>query len=145
MSWIDRLMAWLHRSTPRYASQVEPMAPFSATELVGLHNAERAKAKLPPLLLDPRLGAMAFSRAQHAAAMDLSVEHLHDGFDGVPGANYSAENAAMGQTDAPSVMASWMGSSPHRANILHPALKSVGCGRAMSRESVSFWFCVFSG
>lgn len=129
----------------RYASQVQPIEPFSASRLVAMHNMERMKAKLEPLLLDSHLMAKAESRAEHAAAVNLDAPHLHDGFAPNPGDVWAGENAAKGQADAAGVMADWMGSDGHRANVLNPKFTRIGCGRAVSEDGIAFWYVVFSG
>lgn len=39
------------------------------------------------------------------------------------------ENLASGQLDVSTVVASWMGSAGHRANILYPGFTHIGAGR----------------
>lgn len=139
MTWFARFFSWFKHTLRT------PIEPFSPTNLAALHNAERSKNALPPLLVDSRLNVDAMARATHAAAVNLTAPHLHDGFAPKPGDVKDGENAAMGQADSASVMADWMGSPGHRANILDPKFSRIGCGRATSADQVTYWFCVFGG
>ncbi|HQZ35195.1 MAG TPA: CAP domain-containing protein [Ilumatobacteraceae bacterium] len=50
-----------------------------------------------------------------------------------------AENVAAGQGDCASVIGAWMGSDGHRANILNPAMTSVGIGAVTGTNGVIYW------
>lgn len=139
MNWWQRFLEWF-KPTP-----TPPIEPFDATDLAARHNAERVKHALPPLLVDSRLNIDAQARASHAAAVNLTAPHLHDGFAPHAGDVKDGENAAMGQADAASVMADWMSSPGHRANILDPKFTRLGCGRATSKDLKTYWFIVFEG
>lgn len=151
MSWLD-FLTWFRPSKPKpapvtavhFTSQVFPIQPFDAADVVARHNAERAKHVRTRLEHDANLDHFAAGRAAHAAQANLTIEHVHDGFRGIPGAGISEENAAMGQVDAESVLADWMSSPGHRANILSRA-SSMGAGRATSADSVTYWYCIFTG
>lgn len=145
MSWWQRFLSWFRPAPVQHPSQVRPMEPFSANDLAARHNAERAKIGVASLSLDAKLTLKAQARASHAAAVNLTVDHLHDGFGMTPGDHLDGENAAIGQSDAASVMASWMADAEHRANILDPRYTRMGAGRAMSADSVSYWFVAFAG
>jgi uncharacterized protein YkwD len=145
MNWLQQFLWWFRHDPIRYPSQGGPIAPFSELDLIRKHNVERIDANVGQLRTDPKLSAMASVRANHAASARLAPTHLHDGFEGVAGSSASAENAAIGQPDAASVMASWMFSPGHRANILDPQFNRMGAGRAVSQDSVAYWFCVFAG
>jgi uncharacterized protein YkwD len=144
MTWFARFLDWF-KPTPRFTSQSRPIEPFSPTDLAAMHNAERARNALPPLLVDSRRNRDAHMRANYSAEVNLTAPHLHDGFAPHPGDVKSGENAAMGQADSASVMADWMGSPGHRANILDPKFSRIGCGRATSASRVTYWYCVFGG
>jgi uncharacterized protein YkwD len=49
------------------------------------------------------------------------------------------ENVAFGYPTADAVVAAWMNSAPHRANILNPAFTSIGVGSAPSASGVLYW------
>jgi uncharacterized protein YkwD len=129
----------------KFASQVMPIESFDAKKLLSLHNAERFKHALAPLLPGPKLSVDAQARASHAASVNLTGPHLHDGFAPHPGDIKAGENAAMGQADSASVMADWMSSSGHRANILDPQFSRMGCGRATSVDKICYWYSIFAG
>lgn len=96
-------------------------------------NAQRAKAGCPALRPNPALQAAAMA---HATAMAQQNFFDHKGRDGstmktrIEAAGYSwgalAENIAAGQSTAADVVASWMASPGHRANILNCALRETG-------------------
>ena len=103
-----------------------------AQVLFGLANRERAAHGLPRLKWDDTLAASAQKHAERMA-QENSLSHQ---FPGEPrmdaraadaGAHFSlvAENIAEGPS-LETIHASWMGSKPHRENILDPQLDSVG-------------------
>ena len=78
----------------------------------------------------------------------------HDGADGssagdrisAQGFSWSlwGENVAAGQPDCASVVGAWMGSDGHRANILNPALTSIGVGAVTGANGVVYWTMDFA-
>lgn len=140
-------LAWFrHRCvTTPYTSQVEEIEVFDETDLLRRHNLERSKRKIEPLHRKPKLSILAMDRAAKAADAELTREHLHDGFSRVPGAHKTGENADMGQANADQAMESWMSSSDHRLNVLDPGFKSMGAGRAISKDMVCYWYVIFMG
>ena len=88
-----------------------------------------------PVTLDSRLSAAAQGHAADMAANDYfshtdqdgadSSDRMHDaGFGG----SRTGENIAYGQETAAEVVATWMGSSGHRHNILNCAYDRIGVG-----------------
>ena len=68
----------------------------------------------------------------------------HDGWDTTIRASgypygYWGENVAYGYATADSVMAAWMNSAGHRANILNPHYRDLGVGCAYSASRVPYW------
>jgi uncharacterized protein YkwD len=55
------------------------------------------------------------------------------------------ENVAAGYTSASSVVAGWMGSSGHRANILNPAFTEIGVASATAADGTRYWTMVLAG
>lgn len=156
MTWLQRILArlgWPPSPAPikpaptsvKFSSQLFTIADFDEADLIRRHNAERSKLGLHPLEPDGDLSDMAASRAAAAAKAGLAPGRLHDGFAGVPGAAKSGENAAMGQVDAVGVMADWMASPGHRADILDPAFGLAGAGRSVSEDGVTYWYVDFAG
>jgi len=110
-------------------------------------NAARKRAKLRPLVLDACLNAAA---QRHAKYMADSKDFNHTTASGVTMSQrlnavgyknwWQAENIAMGQPSAASVVKDWMASPGHRANIMNPKLKRLGVGYAKN-----YWVQDFSG
>ncbi|EYT79608.1 hypothetical protein CF54_30225, partial [Streptomyces sp. Tu 6176] len=109
----------------------------SAAQILALVNNERAKAGCSALTANPALAAAAQAHSEDMAAhRNMS----HTGSDGsAPGDRITAagytwstygENVAYGYTDAAQVMAAWMDSPGHKANILDCAFKEIGVGLA---------------
>ena len=109
---------------------------------VCLLNAERAEARLPPLR---PVGSLATAAAGHARDMVVRRFFAHTSRDGrdlllrVKGAGYLkgtagftvGENLAWGKgrlSTPRSIVAGWMRSPPHRANVLRPEFRDVGIG-----------------
>lgn len=108
-------------------------SPGLAGEVITLVNQERA-GKCAPLTVDDRLTT---SAQRHSSDMATRKYFSHTTPDGVSfdqrirAAGYpspAAENIAKGQRTAAQVMAGWMDSSGHRANILNCSYKKIGVG-----------------
>ena len=112
-----------------------------ADEVVRQVNAERAKAGLRPLAVSAEL-----TRAARVRAGEIVKKFSHTRPDGsawntVSSAAYG-ENIAMGQRTADKVMAAWMTSPGHRANILRPSFGSIGVCAYVS-GGVTYWAQLF--
>lgn len=55
----------------------------------------------------------------------------------------AAENVAWNSPSAQSVVAGWMNSTGHRANILNPGLREMGAAMARSAKGEPYWIQVF--
>jgi uncharacterized protein YkwD len=158
-----------HRNSPRLGSagaRGRPLAlalallagpvlagdpPTGPTEgaLWTAHNAERARAGLPPLELSRPLSNAAHG---HAAYMGQTGRFGHYGIgDGDPGSRATAagytwrsvgENIAWGQPDASAAVAAWMASSGHRRNILGP-YREMGAAAYRDRADRLYWVVLF--
>jgi uncharacterized protein YkwD len=124
-------------STEAPPSSTKPAARVAssvAAQVLDLVNVERGKADCKPLAEESHL-----TQAAQDYSDDMSARNFfsHDNPEGVtfdqriknagnpkPG----AENIAKGQTSAAQVMASWMNSEGHRANILNCSLTKLGVG-----------------
>ena len=113
------------------------------------HNAERARRKLSPLVLDPELTAAAQAHADDMARRGKMAHRGGDGsspFDRMKRAGYSfqaaGENVAYGFDRVDAVMAGWMKSPGHRRNILGDYTQ-LGVGRAIAPGDVSYWCVTF--
>jgi uncharacterized protein YkwD len=124
-------------STPPTAA---PSGPEALTdperELYDLINEARAKAGLPPLILDDRLVAAA---REHSADMAQSGRCRHKGSDGslarqrivahgYPANNWTGENIKCSTATPQAALRWWLRSSPHRRNILHRHYTHIGVG-----------------
>ncbi|MEK7218610.1 MAG: CAP domain-containing protein [Patescibacteria group bacterium] len=113
--------------------------------ILELVNGERQKAALSPLTWNDRL---ALAAKRHAEDMQARNYFSHTGLDGssasdrIKAAGYGptctgcrwstsfGENIARGQRTPEQVMADWMNSPGHRANILNPQFLELGIGIA---------------
>ncbi|MFI6166222.1 CAP domain-containing protein [Nocardia sp. NPDC051052] len=140
---ISTFSACLIASAP--AAPAAPQAQSVAAEVVGLTNAERAKAGCPALAAESHL-----TRAAQAHTEDMAARGVlaHDSAKGSPGdrikaagyrASSWAENIASGQSRASAVVGAWMRSAGHRANILNCGLRDIGVGFATGRNGTPFW------
>jgi uncharacterized protein YkwD len=118
-----------------------------------LTNRERARASLTPLTRNPQLARAAQLQAEQMAA---AGKLAHD----LPGARYPTlasrlkligyayrnvgENVAEGYTSGAALMAGWMTSAPHRANILSVRYTETGVGMARSRTGRTYHAQVFA-
>ncbi|MCF1508744.1 CAP domain-containing protein [Streptomyces glomeratus] len=126
-------------ATPASPSAPKATATASGTvaRIVQLVNAERSKAGCSPVTLNATLTKVAQA---HSEDMASHRNMSHTGSDGSsPGdritrAGYSwstyGENVAYGYATPEQVMAGWMSSPGHRANILDCAFKQIGVGLA---------------
>jgi hypothetical protein len=113
-----------------------PAWPQQAVEqqVLGLANADRAQQGLAPLKWDPALAQAAADHAQ-LMAQQPALSHQYPGEadlvtrGGAAGAHFRsiAENVALASSPQ-ALEKEWMNSAPHRANILNPAMNTVGIG-----------------
>jgi len=114
-----------------------------AANVVSQTNAERAKQGLKALTVSSELTRAACVRAQ-----EIVQKFSHTRPDGSAWSSVSSsargENIAMGQQSADKVMAAWMSSSGHRANILRSSFGSIGVC-AYKVGNTMYWVQVFGG
>ena len=112
-----------------------------AGEVVRQVNAERRKAGLKALSVSPEL-----TRAARTRGMEIIRKFSHTRPDGTSWRTVSAaaygENIARGQRTADKVMAAWLTSQGHRANILRPGFGSIGVCCVVS-GGVTHWVQLF--
>lgn len=116
-------------------------SPSLADEVVRQVNAERARAGLRALSVSAEL-----SRAARVRAVEITRKFSHTRPDGsawrtVSSAAYG-ENIAVGQRTADKVMAAWLTSSGHRANLLRASYGSIGVCAVIS-GGVTYWVQLF--
>ena len=110
-------------------------ADLFAAEVVRLVNEERATAGCGPLAVDARLQAAALGHSEDMALNDFFSHTGSDGSSPVDRVNAQGydwsllgENIAAGYTSPASVVAGWMDSDGHRANILNCQFTETGVG-----------------
>ena len=112
-----------------------------AGEVVRQVNAERAKKGLGSLKVSSEL-----TRAAQVRALEITRKFSHTRPDGTAWRTVSrevyGENIAVGQRTADKVMAAWMTSSGHRANILRASYGSIGVCAVVS-GGVTYWAQLF--
>ena len=106
-----------------------------AFEILDLLNAERAAHELPPLAWSEEASQAAYIHSQDMHYRDFFAHVNPDGEDPgdrmvKTGVEYGlfGENIARGYESPAQVMAAWMDSPGHRANILEPRFTHVGIG-----------------
>lgn len=141
-------------SSPAYGIDANSAEPDSMEEqVVAETNKAREAQGLSALQPDPSL--MDAARI-HAADMAKHGFLSHSGSDGstpqerMEEAGYinwrsTGENVAAGQDTAEGVVASWMKSPPHRANILNPDFCDIGVGVASTSNGAygTYWAAKF--
>jgi uncharacterized protein YkwD len=124
-------------SAPASAASSAPSSSGATARVVALVNSARGKAGCSALTVNAKLTKAAQS---HSDDMSDNESMSHTGSDGSsPGdritrAGYDwrtyGENVAYGYPTPESVMAGWMSSPGHKANILNCAFKEIGVGLA---------------
>jgi len=125
--------------TPSFAAAAPPDDSNAfAARVLDLTNAERQKAGLEPLALNTELSDSAQSYSQVLASSGC-FDHTcgptpnfadRDGAVGYTGWTAIGENIAAGYSTPEDVVAGWMASAGHRANILSPNFTEMGVGLA---------------
>ncbi|UNZ15853.1 sigma-70 family RNA polymerase sigma factor [Streptomyces sp. 891-h] len=111
-------------------------ADTPAAQVLAITNTERAKAGCRPLKADDRLTRAAQLHSEDMSANNYFDHTSQDGrtfSDRAKAQGYrtpGAENIAKGQASPEDVMAAWMKSEGHRANILNCDLTTMGLGLA---------------
>ena len=130
-----------------HAGSLIQTEPF-VTESFELLNNERGQENLTALILDPELTKAASSRV---AELEVSFSHKRvdgtDFSDVLKGAGISYTSAgeiiAAGQKTPAEVLSAWMGSAPHRAQILNSSHSKVGIGHRKSSSGTDYWVMIF--
>ena len=105
--------------------------------IVVLVNARRAAAGLRPLIVSPCATRFANSWTTRMASTNTLVHQSLAPILRCP-ARYVGENIAYGNVTADQMMAMWMNSPGHRANILSPRFNRIGVG-AVRTTSGRWW------
>ena len=121
---------------------------YQCTDMV---NSARAQAGVAAVTVVAAINQAAQGQSSYQASIQKMT---HTGADGsnagqrIAAQGYAwstwAENVAAGQVDCASVMSAWMGSAGHRANILNPAMTSIGVGAVKGTNGVIYWTMDFA-
>jgi uncharacterized protein YkwD len=152
---IGALMALLFGRGSEPLAQTAASPERLAQQVVERTNAERAKVGLPPLKRQDDLDAAARWLAQDMASRnyfnhtDRQGRNMDRRLPDFGYRDYQAigENIACGQTSPDSVVAGWMQSPGHRANILDPKFREIGVGCNFGRTGrlKRYWVQDFGG
>lgn len=145
------MLAVAFASLALVAASLVPASAASgpAGEVFAMVNQQRAANSLPALITDPTLDAAAQAWAEHLGASG-TFEHSSSEWrsNAISGAGWinSGENIAAGYRTPGDVMAGWMGSAGHRANILGSSYVGVGVGYAYVPGSPYgyYWVQIFA-
>jgi uncharacterized protein YkwD len=133
------------RAVPVTAAEQDHAADL-ARELE-LTNAARQAAGLEPLVLSPQLSDAA-QRYTQVLASGSCFEHTcgavpnfadRIGLTGYAGWSAIAENIAAGYPTPEAVVAGWLASPGHRANILSPSYQEIGIGVVSGGAYGMYW------
>jgi uncharacterized protein YkwD len=138
---LGALMALLFGRESGPQAQTTASPDRLAQQVVERTNAERAKYGLPPLKRQDDLDTAARWMAQDMAGRNYFDHTDRQGRNvnrRLPDFGYRdfqdiGENIASGQASPDSVVADWMHSPGHRANILDPKFREIGVGYAVGR------------
>jgi uncharacterized protein YkwD len=110
---------------------------ISTHTVIEYTNKQRLEHKLPVLVANERLTASAQRKANEMAALGLFAHTMSDGrqsWDYILDSGYiyrnAGENLAVHYVNEKVLVAAWMNSPTHRANILNKTYKDVGVGIA---------------
>ena len=150
-----RTDATRHQPPATQPPATQPPAPppaSTSSDAIALTNQARANAGLAALSAN---GALNNAAAAHSADQAARNQMTHTGSNGsnagdrIRAAGYSpstwGENVAAGYSSASSVVAGWMASSGHRANILNPAFTQIGVASATAANGTRYWTMVLAG
>jgi uncharacterized YkwD family protein/spore coat assembly protein SafA len=136
----------------RYSGTLqEKIAQAEEEDLFELVNRERENSGLKPFNISKEL-----SNISRIKADEMSCSKYFDHTSPVYGSPFemlrsfgvayrtAGENIAKGQKTAKSVLAAWMGSEGHKANILNEKFTDIGIGYA-SNGKTAYWVQIFIG
>lgn len=124
-----------------------------AQQLVNLMNSERARHGLATLSVSPELTVAARDYAQDMASGGFFAHVAPDGTNlvtrdvaaGYRGETYLEENLAADTSTPDEVLAAWLNSPAHRANLFSPNVNDIGVGHVYQPGSryVNYWVAEF--
>jgi uncharacterized protein YkwD len=141
----------LDLSSPPNACPVSTETTEAGAPGLAALNDARAAAGLPPLSLAPRLTRVA---QDHSCDQAVSLKMGHVGSDGADlrkrldrggvSGNAWAENVGMGQRTVQEMVAGWIASPGHRANILNPRYGAIGLAVSRDVAGQPYWTLVLA-
>lgn len=138
-------MDWLWWLPWKRPKKDKPPNPDPDLDLVAAINLHRMMQNRKPLGNDHGLRSIASSWANRMAD-DVHMRH-GDWAEKLrvmyPNSRAGAENVGMGYADSLACADGWMGSPPHRNNIL-AKFNAVGVGVARGRDKRLYWCAVFA-
>jgi uncharacterized protein YkwD len=144
-------------AAPAHAASALPAAvtagpitsPVLGDEVIRLTNKKRVRHGCRPLIEERELSVASVRQSHYMAA---TGDFGHFGWRGSTyvsrsrAAGYQAvagENVAYGFSSARAVLAAWMASPPHRANILNCHVRALGAGVQRAANGTYYWTQVF--
>lgn len=136
-AWLSSKRPWLSLSVALFAAAILSLPgnarAIGSTEIVNLTNTERIRNGLSPLAYNGQLASSAYAKAQHMLTYGYWAHTAPDGTSPwvfVQRSGYAyvtvGENLARDFPSDAAVMAGWMNSPSHRANILKAEYKDIG-------------------
>jgi uncharacterized protein YkwD len=110
------------------------------SRILALVNTQRTSRGLSPVSMSSCADSYAESWAAHLAVIGALVHRSMSTLLSGCQAQYVGENIGYGPVSADTMMAMWMASPDHRANILNPRFTHVGIGA--SQTSAGVWYAV---
>lgn len=114
---------------------------FTSSSLLSSTNTDRSAQKEAALSINPQLSAAAQAKADDMVKQDYWSHISPEGktpWDFITASGYqytqAGENLAYGFSSGSDVVAAWMNSPEHRANILNASYQDVGFGVAQSND-----------
>lgn len=154
VGWLESILQILGaKRSPRPRAKPDPgdgEGMDDRTTLLAAHNVRRAAEGLDELRPDATLQRLAQGHAGWMARANLCTHE--EGLDGpdfetrlrkAGWRSSAAENIAVATTTPDETVDLWMGSRPHRRNILNPYYGAVGLGQAVSKGGVPYWCAVY--
>jgi len=122
-----------HAAPGAEAQNAAPPVPvLEAAKILTAINGSRTHERLPPLVIDARLSAVAqeklddMLRRRYFDHQDPEGKYIWEKLKRRCAYRLTAENLAEGIADARALEKEWMGSPPHRKNILNPGYRLTG-------------------
>lgn len=121
-------------------------AATAPQQVITLTNQERARAGMGRLTTNASLTYAAQAHANNQADRDTMTHIGSDGSNagtrmqrsGYPVRNWG-ENVAAGYTDPATLVAAWMASPTHRANIVSGSFTQIGVAVAYAADGTAYW------